>query len=324
MEELVTVVVPVYKVEKYIDKCVESILNQTYSNLEIILVDDGSPDNCGKICDNYIKKDVRIKVVHKENGGLSDARNAGIDIARGKYITFVDSDDYIDSEYVELLYKTIKKDKSDMAISSHKVIYENGTILKKATEEESVLKPKEVLKRILYGDGIDLSAWAKLYKIELFGEIRYPKGRLFEDAATTYKLVDKCKKISIISKSTYNYIIRKNSITNVNFSEKKMDLIISTEEMCNYVKEKYPDLEMAANRRLMYAYLSTLTQLIKSNKKNEKVEKKLYDYIKQNSKMILRDKNVPKRDKVAIISTKFGLGFFKIMWNIYEILTGRR
>lgn len=324
MEELVTVVIPVYKVEKYIDKCIESILNQTYSNLEIILVDDGSPDNCGKICDNYIEKDVRIKVVHKENGGLSDARNAGIDIANGKYITFVDSDDYIDSEYVELLYKTIKKDKSDMAISSHKVIYENGTILKKATEEESILKPKEVLKRILYDDGIDLSAWAKLYKIELFEEIRYPKGRLFEDAATTYKLVDKCKKISIISKSTYNYIIRRNSITNVNFSEKKMDLIISTEEMCSYIKKKYPDLEMAANRRLMYAYLSTLTQLIKSNKKNEKVEKKLYGYIKQNSKMILRDKNVPKRDKVAIISTKFGLGFFKIMWNIYEILTGRR
>lgn len=324
MEELVTIVVPVYKVEKYIDRCIKSILNQTYKNLEIILVDDGSPDNCGKICENYAQKDERIKVVHKENGGLSDARNAGISISNGKYISFIDSDDYIDPEYIELLYKTIKKDKSDMAISSHKVIYENGTVLEKATKEESILKPKEVLKRILYDDGIDLSAWAKLYKIELFKEIRYPKGRLFEDAATTYKLVDKCEKISIISRSTYNYIIRGNSITNINFSEKKMDLIISTEEMCNYIKKKYPDLEEAANRRLMYAYLSTLTQLVKSNEKNENAEKKLYGYIKQNSKMILRDKNVPKRDKVAIISTKFGLGFYKIIWKIYEKLTGRR
>lgn len=324
MEELVTIVVPVYKVEKYIDRCIKSILNQTYKNLEIILVDDGSPDNCGKICENYAQKDKRIKVVHKENGGLSDARNAGISISNGKYISFIDSDDYIDPEYIELLYKTIKKDKSDMAISSHKVIYENGTVLEKATKEESILKPKEVLKRILYDDGIDLSAWAKLYKIELFKEIRYPKGRLFEDAATTYKLVDKCEKISIISRSTYNYIIRGNSITNVNFSEKKMDLIISTEEMCNYVKKKYPDLEEATNRRLMYAYLSTLTQLVKSNEKNENAEKKLYGYIKQNSKMILRDKNVPKRDKIAIISTKFGLGFYKIIWKVYEILTGRR
>ncbi len=324
MEDLISVIVPVYKVEKYLNKCIESIVNQTYKNLEIILVDDGSPDECGKICDNYAQKDMRIKVIHKENGGLSDARNAGINISNGKYISFIDSDDYIDLEYIELLYKTIKKDKSDMAISSHKVIYENGTILEKATKEKSILEPKEVLKRILYDDGIDLSAWAKLYKIELFEEIRYPKGRLFEDAATTYKLVDKCKKISIISKSTYNYIIRGNSITNVNFSEKKMDLIISTEEMCNYIKKKYPDLEEAANRRLMYAYLSTLTQLIKSNKRNKSVEKRLYGYIKQNSKMILKDKNVPRRDKVAIISTKFGLGFYKIIWKIYEILTGRR
>ncbi len=324
MEDLISVIVPVYKVEKYLNKCIESIVNQTYKNLEIILVDDGSPDECGKICDNYAQKDMRIKVIHKENGGLSDARNAGINISNGKYISFIDSDDYIDLEYIELLYKTIKKDKSDMAISSHKVIYENGTILEKATKEESILESKEVLKRILYDDGIDLSAWAKLYKIELFEEIRYPKGRLFEDAATTYKLVDKCKKISIISKSTYNYIIRGNSITNVNFSEKKMDLIISTEEMCNYIKKKYPDLEEAANRRLMYAYLSTLTQLIKSNKRNKSVEKRLYGYIKQNSKMILKDKNVPRRDKVAIISTKFGLGFYKIIWKIYEILTGRR
>lgn len=324
MEDLITVVVPIYKVEKYLKKCIDSIIKQTYKNLEIILVDDGSPDKCPQICDEYAKKDSRIKVIHKENGGLSDARNVGIDIAKGEYITFVDSDDYIDPEYIELLYKTIKKDKSDMAISSHKVIYENGTVLEKATKEESILKPKEVLKRILYDDGIDLSAWAKLYKIELFKEIRYPKGRLFEDAATTYKLVDKCEKISIISRSTYNYIIRGNSITNINFSEKKMDLIISTEEMCNYIKKKYPDLEEAANRRLMYACLSTLTQLVKSNEKNENAEKKLYGYIKQNSKMILRDKNVPKRDKIAIISTKFGLGFYKIIWKVYEILTGRR
>lgn len=324
MEELVTIVVPVYKVEKYIDKCINSILNQTYKNLEIILVDDGSPDTCGEICDNYAKQDIRIKVIHKENGGLSDARNAGIDIATGRFISFIDSDDYIDSEYIELLYRTIIKDKSDMAISSHKAIYENGTILEKATGEESILDSKEVLKRILYDDGIDLSAWAKLYKMELFKEIRYPKGRLFEDAATTYKLIDRCKSISIISKSTYNYVIRRSSITNENFSEKKMDLIISTEEMCNYVKKKYPDLEKASNRRLMYAYLSTLTQLLKSNKRNAKIEKQLYFYIKENSKSVLQDKQVPKRDKIALLSARFGLRFYKVIWKIYEILTGRR
>ena len=202
MEDLITVVVPIYKVEKYLEKCIDSIIKQTYENLEIILVDDGSPDKCPQICDEYAKKDSRIKVIHKKNGGLSDARNAGIDIAKGEYITFVDSDDYIEKDYVEVLYDSIKENDSDMAIGSHKVIYENGTILNKETGEKSVLDAKTVLERILYDENIDLSAWAKLYKTELFEEIRYPKGRVFEDAATTYKLVDKSKKISIVSKSS--------------------------------------------------------------------------------------------------------------------------
>lgn len=323
MEELVTIVVPVYKVEKYIDKCINSILNQTYKNLEIILVDDGSPDTCGEICDNYAKQDIRIKVIHKENGGLSDARNAGIDVATGRFISFIDSDDYIDSEYIELLYKSITKDKSDMAISSHKVIYENGTILEKATGEESILNSKEVLKRILYDDGIDLSAWGKLYKIELLQEIRYPKGRLFEDAATTYKLIDRCKSISIISKSTYNYVIRRSSITNENFSKKKMDLIISTEEMCNYIKNKYPDLQDACNRRLIYAHLSTLSQLAMSKKKFHNEEKILMDYINKNGRNILKDKRVPKRDKIGIVTTMFGFSFYSLSWKIYKKITRR-
>lgn len=319
-KELITIIIPVYNVEKYIHKCIDSVINQTYKNLEIILVDDGSPDNCGEICDEYAKEDKRIKVIHKENGGLSDARNTGIDIAKGKYICFIDSDDYVEKEYIEILHTAIKKDRTDMAVSSHKVIYKNGTILEKATGEESILEPKEVLKRILYDDGIDLSAWAKLYKIELFTGVRYPKGQLFEDAATTYKLIDKCEKISIVSKPTYNYIIRSNSITNINFSEKKMDLIKSTEEMCNYIKDKYPYLKKACDRRAMYAYLSTLSQLAMSKKKFPKEQKIIMEYIKENKKEILIDKSVPKRDKIGIISTIFGFKFFCFVWRLYKIV----
>ena len=206
-EPLISIVVPVYKVEKFLEKCIDSIINQTYKNLEIILVDDGSPDNCGKICDEYAKKDKRIKVIHQQNGGLSAARNTGITKATGKYISFIDSDDYIEKDYIELLYTTIKQSKADIAIGSHTVIYDTGTKLQKATGEKSILKPKEVLERILYDNNIDYSAWAKLYKIELFTNIKYPEGRLFEDAATTYKLIDISKKIAVNSKSIYNYII---------------------------------------------------------------------------------------------------------------------
>lgn len=323
MEDLISVVVPIYNVENYIKKCVDSILSQTYKNLEIILVDDGSPDNCPQICDEYAQKDSRIKVIHKENGGLSDARNAGIDISKGKFITFIDSDDYIEKDYVEVLYNSIKENASDMSIGSHKAIYDNGTILNKETGEKSVLDAKTVLERILYDENIDLSAWAKLYKTELFEEIRYPKERVFEDAATTYKLVDKSKKISIVSKSIYNYIIRNNSITNYKFTKKKMDLIISTQEMCEYIKNKYPDLEKACDRRLMYAYLSTLSQLAKSKEKFPEEQKQLTTYIKKNGKKILKDSRVPKRDKLGIISLRFGFKMYKKIWKIYSRISGR-
>jgi len=176
----------------------------------------------------------------------------------------------------------------------------------------------------LYDEGIDLSAWAKLYKTELFKEIRFPKGRLFEDAATTYKLIDKSSKISIISKSTYNYIIREDSISNRKFTPSKMDLILSTKEMTEFVKNKYPDLENAANRRLMYAYLSTLSQLAMSKEKFPKEQKELMNYIKENGNKILKDKNIPKRDKFGIICTKFGFRFYKFVWNAYRKKTGRK
>ena len=138
-EDLITIVIPIYKVENYLDKCVKSVINQTYKNLEIILVDDGSPDNCPKKCDEYEKKDTRIKVIHKENGGLSDARNAGIDIAKGKYITFIDSDDYIDSDYVETYYNKIKNCNYDVVVGGYKRVVDDKVkfILKLKNEEFS-------------------------------------------------------------------------------------------------------------------------------------------------------------------------------------------
>lgn len=323
MEKLISIVLPIYNVEKYIEKCMDSVLNQTYKNIEVILVDDGSPDRCPKICEEYAKKDNRIKVVHKENGGLSDARNAGIKVANGEYITFIDSDDYVDEDYVEFLYNNIEKTNADIAIGAHRVLYDSGKVIEKATHENSVLKPKEVLERILYDDGIDLSAWGKLYKISLFDDIKFPKGRIFEDSATTYMLVDKAKKIAVNSESKYNYIIRKDSISNASFSPKKMDLITSTREMSEYIKNKYPDLEKAANRRLMYAYLSTLSQLAKCKEKYPKEEKEMTTYIKKHGNEILKDKRVPKRDKFGIISLKLGFNFYKFIWRLYLKFTKR-
>lgn len=314
---LISVIIPVYKVEKYLDKCIESVINQTYKNLEIILVDDGSPDSCPKMCDEWSKKDKRIKVIHKKNGGLSDARNAGIDIAMGAFYTFIDSDDYVELNYVQFLYDLMTENNADLSMGKQYVRYPDKTI-NTGTGELYVLESHDTLEKMLYSEDFDVSAWAKLYKKELFDSIRYPKGRLFEDSATTYKLIDKANKIVLKSAPIYNYIIRNDSITNEAFNEKKFDLIKSTEEMCNYISQKYKDLDRGCKRRIMYAYLSTLTQLLKCKRINKEYQNKLMKYIKENRREVLEDKRIPKRDRWALYATYIGTRGFSACWRIYE------
>lgn len=316
-ENLVSVIIPVYNVEKYLPKCLDTVINQTYKNLEIILVDDGSPDNSGKICDEYAGKDSRIKVIHKENGGLSDARNAGIEVAKGKYITFIDSDDYVDDDYVAYLYDMLLTYKTKISIASHRVISENKKKDRYAHCASICVSSKETLKKLLYDDYVDTSAWAKMFELTLFKNIKFPVGRLYEDAATIYKLIDKCENICISTKPIYNYCIRKDSISQNSFSERKLDLIKSTEEMTDYIEKKYPDLKHGCERRRMFSYLSTLSQLATSKQKNKKIEQKLMAYIKINRKEVLKEKKIPKRDRVALYCTIFGYDFYKFAWNMY-------
>ena len=320
---LISIVVPIYNVEKYLTKCLESILNQTYKNIEIILVNDGSTDNSKKICEEYIKKDSRIILINKKNGGLSDARNKGIDKSTGEYITFIDSDDYIELDYIMSLYKGIQNNNIDLVISGHRVLYDTGKIIEKKTCGNIVLSSKETLEKMLYDEGVDVCSVNKLYKKNLFDDIRFPKGREFEDSATTYKLIDKSKKIAIIDKITYNYSIRSDSITTKNFNPKKMELILSTKEMCDFIRNKYPDLNKACDRRLMYAYLSTLSQMASSNKRYLEYENICLKYIKENSNKVLKDKRICRRDKFALYSLKFGYNFFRFSWNLYRRWSNR-
>lgn len=169
-QPLISIIVPVYKVEKYLKRCVDSILTQTYQNMEIILVDDGSPDNCGAICDRYKKTDNRVVVIHKRNGGLSDARNTAIPLAKGEYISFIDSDDWISSYYVEHLYEAVAKCDADIGISWFENIFEGKALQSKPEEPLSnyeCLTAEECLKKLLYQNGVEVCAWGKLYKTAL-------------------------------------------------------------------------------------------------------------------------------------------------------------
>jgi len=214
----ISVVIPIYKVEKYLEKCVESVVNQTYKNLEIFLVDDGSPDNCPKMCEDWAKKDKRIKVIHKQNGGLSDARNFGIEKATGDYIMFVDSDDYLDEKICETLLTLSLKYNAEISMCDGCDVYENNpnlnnNLTQNKKIEESVFNKEDLFKMLLKNNiKYFMTAWAKLYKIELFKTLRYDKGRIHEDEFILHKLINLTNTLAYVNLPYYYYLQREGSI----------------------------------------------------------------------------------------------------------------
>lgn len=324
MEDLISVIIPVYKVEECLDRCVESVLKQTYSNLEIILVDDGSPDKCGEMCERYKEEDKRIKVIHKSNGGLSDARNVGIENATGKYLSFIDSDDVVTKDYIEYMYHMIVKTNSNLAISGVQIIWKDTEMKETSNTKMQVLNPKETFENLLFAQGIDVCACAKLYKTYLFEEIRFPRGKVYEDTAIMYQLIEKAQKIVYGDKSNYYYIARTGSISKqLGFNKNEQDYIEHTNEMLQYIQNKYPELETAVHRFDIYAKFRILRMLIFTKPRNKQMEKEYVAGIKKYQKEVFKCKKTPKRDKIAIVLLNFGLPIFKITWTIYCKKTGR-
>jgi glycosyltransferase involved in cell wall biosynthesis len=328
-KELVSIIVPIYDVEPYLKKCVDSIIGQTYSNLEIILVNDGSPDNCGKICDEYAAKDERIKVVHKENGGLSDARNVGTEIAKGNYISFIDSDDFVTQNYVEYLYGLIAKHSADISACGYLPIRENGIVIKSKnslTENKVYNKENfnEMFSAMLYEENTFDAAWSKLYKKTLFSSIQFPKGKLFEDVRIVPQLLHKAEKVIFGKEKHYFYQIRQNSIVTQKFSEKNYDLINAIEEMCLFIGDNYNSLEMACARRYTLAIIRVLRHMIESDGFDKIEANLLRKKILQNGKHLLFDRKAQKRDKFAIFTLLFGVKLFSMCWKVYAKFTNRK
>lgn len=229
VDGLISVIVPVYNVEKYVGKCIESIINQTYKNLEIILVDDGSSDNSGKICDGYAGIDSRIIVIHKKNAGLSEARNSGLDKASGEYVMFVDSDDYIDIRMLEVMYKRICDDNSDICVCNFVCVDENDKNLK--MDDKSNLRDDIIYKDNIFCEFIGYAhakyivSVCKLYKMKLFNDLRFVRGKCNEDEFMANEIYHRCDKISTMQDSLYFYLKRNNSIMNSGFSIKRMDAV---------------------------------------------------------------------------------------------------
>ena len=304
---LISVVVPIYNVETYLNKCVESIVNQTYTNLEVILVNDGSTDNCGSICDEYAVKDNRIIVIHKKNGGLSDARNVGLDICKGDYVIFIDSDDYFDYECIEYLYSILKNNNADIAICEYKYVTESGKIINSVWNDSRtiVLNKEESLGELCEDRLFPDSAWAKLYKTEAFRDIRYPIGHLFEDTATTYKLFMLANKIVFGRKALYNYLYRFNAISKQSFKLSRLDAVQYVEEMCAAIINEYPKFNTVCQKRMFIEYIYVFKALASSFDIDKNIAKLLYGKICSTGK-IARKQKLSLKMRCYYIASLFG------------------
>lgn len=267
MNDLISLIVPVYNVEKYLDKCLETITSQTYSNIEIILIDDGSTDLSGEKCDKWGQKDNRVRVIHKKNGGLSSARNAGIDIAKGKYISFIDSDDYIDTNMIETLLNIINNYKAEIAICNRYYVFENEKKYIRYDDKitDLVMNSENAIFELNNFKYFDMSAWAKIYDKRLFEDIRFPVDKLSEDYYIMYLLLDKATNIVYHSKPLYYYVQRVGSISKnkkINF-----DFIEAAYQQMKYVEQKYPKLETCVKAAYASANMTVYNMVLKSKGK---------------------------------------------------------
>lgn len=323
-KDLVSVIVPVYNVEKYLDRCIESIINQTYKNLEIILVDDGSPDNCPKMCDNWAKKDKRIKVIHKENGGLSDARNIGINNATGDYIAFVDSDDFIDKEMYEKLLQNLIRTNSDISICSMIYYYENDQIKELKNNDTSFFIYDDIKKYDnLFNENFlnFVVVWNKIYKKEIFKKLRFPKGKINEDTFLAHKILNLSNKIVYSKEKLYYYVQREESIMHQQFNIKKLDeleayknqmLFFQQEEFHN---TKYPKISLERYIDKILVYYCR----VKNHNENKQYQKQIQDLRKEYKKYY---KEIMKKD--ILFKSKLKYFIFKYFPNLYYMIKRKK
>ena len=297
MNEKISIIVPIYNVEMYLEECINSLIHQTYSNIEIILINDGSSDSSGKICDKYKEIDNRIRVVHKENGGVSSARNAGIRLVNTKYISFVDPDDYVSEQFIEKLYNSLVDNLADIAVCNFFTIREKNIIEDRKIKNNS-LNQEEALRLLVKDEIMSSYLWNKMFKKELFENLQFDIGYRYEDIRIMHKIFLKAKKIVMIEDSLYYYRIRMDSITNSTLLNNSKELIDALEERCNdlkgtiYFSDSYMT-EMLQIRRILLEILIHCERKEEFYHKNMHVLKKLF---KQNYKKI----NVLQRIKFIL------------------------
>lgn len=315
-DELISVMVPLYNVATYLPKCLDSILNQTYSNIEILLVDDGSTDSSGIICDHYASKDSRVKVFHKRNEGQAVARNLCIEKASGEYLLFVDSDDIITPDHVETLYNLVKKYKCKVSLAILQTFKEGEPIkVVPSKYEEELLSPAKAVECMNYQVKFDTWPVCKLYHKSIFESgIRYPVGKIFEDFAITYLLLFQSDKVAYCNKVIYYYLLRSNSTEGACFSEKKMDGALEVLDSFNRHMDLIRPIMKSYQCRMVSFACHLLLKMPKNYSKRSIIENLLY----KNRKTVLFDKHARPKARLASLISYFGFPMLKLMFKLVD------
>ncbi|MDE7274151.1 MAG: glycosyltransferase [Lachnospiraceae bacterium] len=308
---LISIIVPVYNVEPYLPRCVDSILAQTYGNIEVILVNDGSTDSSGKLCEDYARRDTRIHTIHKANEGLADARNQGIRASAGVYCSFVDSDDYIAEDCIAYLYHMARENCAQIAVCGYQKVdtqkgYTDGRIRRKKNDTDKAVRVYDscqALEALLYQRGIIASAWGRLFQKELFSELAFPKGRQHEDVAVMYRLFEHAGTIAIGDAKKYYYRQRPDSIVHSAFDERRMDYILFTQECIAYMQNRHPELVNAAISRHFSACFELLASIGKEKKAHGKAYGRLVQEVKKYRKTVLSDHSARTMNRMAALGT---------------------
>ena len=317
---MISVIVPVYNVEKYLDKCIQSILNQTYRNFELILVDDGSTDNSGKMCDEYSKKDKRIKVIHKENGGLSDARNCGTNVAKGTHVTYIDSDDYVSEYYLKHLYILKEKYNTEMSALGIQSVKENEKTDKITRRAVHVYSSKDALKHALYQDTLGTSACGLLIPIDIALKFPFPLGKYHEDDFTTYKYFMAVDSVAVCERPSYFYLQRENSITHRVFGKSDMDELESAQNYLAELDGMERELLLAATSKAFSNYCQVAIKNRKLKCENPKVYKQIDDFLKRRAKTVFHDRYCRNKNRIAaLIYIVGGIPMLRFCFNIFKM-----
>lgn len=320
MNEKISVIVPIYNVENYMRRCVDSILNQSYSNLEIILVDDESPDNCPLICEEYKQSDNKIKVIHQKNAGLSGARNAGINIASGEYLAFVDSDDYLAVDFIESLYQAIVATNSDIAMCKYEYVKGDTMTQCHKSGECTLYSGIEMIENMYSPDGaFFVVAWNKLYKRELFEHIRYPQGRIHEDEATTHQLYYKAQKAVFVNRYLYGYFVGGESITRKKFNRNRLDWAWSVEQRLSFFEDKdLSNIMSTAIRAYADGVIDLYFQCKEGLENSQREQKELKIKIKKAMRYVKKYGDFPLRTKVGYTLFLFMPSLYRKVLKAYQ------